>query len=159
MLTSSTQKKIAADMRLASLLAFVFLGMLSTAACGGADGSGNTSADTVAVTISDSTLFAPRAAQAGSVVLQVRNIDSSPRSLHIADSTGRVDSLGQPLAADARGAMTLDLAPGVYEMYSPTSERDSTPGMDVQLTVGEGWGENALSSGSSLRGSLQRRQQ
>lgn len=143
-----------------SLPALLFLSALlvaGTAACGGngSGNSGNASADTLDVTMREQTLFMPRAVRAGPTVFQMRNAGTTPCRLHLAGG-GRTDSLDAPLAPGATQAMTLDLAPGTYEVYCSSAEGRRLDGLDEQLIVSEGWGQTALPPNSDLRQSRQR---
>ena len=152
------------------LLAFLVLGPV---ACGDSSSSGDfASADTVDVTMRNSTLFMPRGVQAGAHVFRVRNIGTAARGFYLtgSDTTGRrfTDSLDAPLPPGQTQTLALDLAPGFYDVRAATPGDFSVPpdsavqdsaapqtpsGLDVQLTVGEGWGESALPPNSDLSGS------
>ncbi|MBA2445034.1 MAG: cupredoxin domain-containing protein [Nocardioidaceae bacterium] len=93
------------------------------------------SAPTVAVSLSEFTIEMPMELPAGPTTFAITNAGTVEHNFEV-EGQGIEEELPENLAPGASGTLTLDLTPGVYEVYCPVGHH-ADEGMRVELTVTE----------------------
>jgi uncharacterized cupredoxin-like copper-binding protein/quercetin dioxygenase-like cupin family protein len=93
------------------------------------------SAGEVAVSLSEYTIAMPAELPAGPTTFSITNAGTMEHNFEI-EGQGIEEELEANLAPGASGALTVDLAPGAYEIYCPVAGH-ADMGMRLELTVTE----------------------
>ena len=111
---------------------------LAAAATAGTPMAGTPAAEaeeTVAVSLTEFAIDMPTDLAAGLITFQVTNDGTTDHNFEV-EGQGIEEELPQNLAPGQSGTLSLDLAPGTYEVYCPVGNH-ADEGMRLELTVTE----------------------
>ena len=108
----------------------------SEATNAGATPAVSAAGETVTVSVKEFTIAMPTELPAGPTTFEIANDGSVEHSFEI-EGQGIEEELEPHLQPGASGTLTVDLAPGTYEVYCPVDEH-ADHGMRLDLTVTEG---------------------
>jgi uncharacterized cupredoxin-like copper-binding protein len=91
--------------------------------------------ETVAVSLTEFAIDMPTDLAAGPITFQVTNDGTTDHNFEV-EGQGIEEELPQNLAPGQSGTLSLDLAPGTYEVYCPVGNH-ADEGMRLELTVTE----------------------
>jgi uncharacterized cupredoxin-like copper-binding protein len=92
--------------------------------------------ETVAVSLMEFAIDMPSELPAGPTTFEITNNGTIEHNFEV-EGQGIEEELPENLAPGASGTLTVDLAPGSYEVYCPVGNHRNQ-GMLVELTVTEG---------------------
>ena len=91
--------------------------------------------DAVEVSLTEFAIEMPTELSAGPTTFEITNIGTVEHNFEV-EGQGIEEELPQNLAPRASGSLTVDLAPGTYEVYCPVGNHEEM-GMRLELTVTE----------------------
>ncbi len=92
--------------------------------------------ETVAVSLMEFAIDMPSELPAGPTTFEITNDGTIEHNFEV-EGQGIEEELPENLAPGATGTLTVDLAPGTYEVYCPVGNHEDE-GMRLELTVTEG---------------------
>ncbi len=98
-----------------------------------AGGEATTAGETVDVSLSEFTIEVPDSLSSGPVTFNVTNDGTITHNFEV-EGQGLEEELAQDLEPGQSGTLTVDLAPGTYEIYCPIGDH-ANQGMRVEVTV------------------------
>jgi uncharacterized cupredoxin-like copper-binding protein len=96
----------------------------------------NAGGETVAVSLMEFAIDMPSELPAGPTTFEITNNGAIEHNFEV-EGQGIEEELPENLAPGASGTLTVDLAPGTYEVYCPVGNHEGE-GMRLELTVTEG---------------------